>query len=265
MIILYGHTDDSLNVFNQLMNHLIATNQRSRFTYSTAESMGDNLPLIINRLHRPHQNHISVGFDHSLENPAAIYMVGMALAAAGSLAVFCGHCTDEQVAAGTFYGLLPAVICNLITSADVETIVAAHAAQRLQAIDVEAFHSSGVRSHHHQAIMIVGEGNQDLEGGKRMAFISATGCSLFLHEALRQHPKNRYYLTNADKGLGDVENRATLKREIEIVKPSRIIAMGAPAAKILADLRQTFDRTYHPQYWKRFKSKQFNELVDFLK
>lgn len=266
MIIIYGDIVNQREGFEMLHNHLIATNNRSRFTLSSSpEYMGDNLPAIVKRIHRPHHNHISLGFHHDLKDPAQIYMVGMGLAAYGSIAVFFGHCTAEEVVAGTFYGLIPAVMCDMMTQSDLEAIVASHAMQQLLVADVSRFNSSGLKSAHGDTIMIVGEGSQDLGDGKRMAFISATGCSLFLHEALRQHPANRYYLTNADKGLTMVENRKALLEEIDRIKPKRIIAMGAPAATMLADLRQKFDRTYHPQYWKRFKSKQFNELVDFLK
>lgn len=97
-----------------------------------------------------------------------------------------------------------------------------------------------------------------------LAFTSNQGCSFFLHAAL-EAAGGAYYLTNAVKVKNQRFNKELLRDEIAVVKPARIIAMGSEAARTLADLHVDYTKTYHPQYWKRFKNKDVGELVELLR
>lgn len=217
-------------------------------------------------IHTDHRLHVRDQLLHGLrDGDAARYMLGMGLAAAGSLVVLCGADSREEVRSATFGGLLPALPVSRFSDLNHtrEMIVDAWRLEREKVDPLYDYWSSGGRPD--QATMLVGESNQDLNGRKRRAFISHTGCSLFLHQALQANPFNRYYLTNAGKGETRKYNMVALEREIELVKPRRIVALGGVAAAYLSDLKVTFERTYHPNYWKRFKNKDLDELAGFLK
>lgn len=96
------------------------------------------------------------------------------------------------------------------------------------------------------------------------AFTSNQGCSFFLHSALAASG-GRFYLTNAMKTLNRKLNRTLLADELATMKPRKIIAMGSEAAIALSEQRVSFTQTYHPQYWKRFKSKDVGELIELFR
>lgn len=97
-----------------------------------------------------------------------------------------------------------------------------------------------------------------------LAFTSNQGCSMFLHDALR-HAGGRYYLTNALKTQGKRLNRELLERELALMRPGAVVAMGSEAAGALADLKVDFVRTDHPQYWNRFRKREAGELVELFR
>lgn len=111
-------------------------------------------------------------------------------------------------------------------------------------------------------IMIVGEATKP---DRPQAFISEKGCSRFLHGCLLANTHSRYYLTNAQKTGLQNDDIAYLQMEILRVQPSKIIAMGKVAAKMLSLTGATFAETYHPQYWKRFKFSERKSLIKILK
>jgi uracil-DNA glycosylase len=49
------------------------------------------------------------------------------------------------------------------------------------------------------------------------------------------------------------------------MKPSAVLALGGIAQKICKERGINFEPFYHPQYWKRFKSKYPYALVERLK
>lgn len=116
-------------------------------------------------------------------------------------------------------------------------------------------------------VMVVGENVipfAPYDQTRRLAFTSTHGSSLFLHQALSLHGGS-YYLTNAWKTKNERTNMQLLKEEIKLVKPVKIVAMGGVAQLYLSNIGIEFERTYHPQYWKRFKNQHINELVQILK
>lgn len=99
---------------------------------------------------------------------------------------------------------------------------------------------------------------------RRLAFVSHHGCSLYLHDAMRR-AGGRYYVTNAVKSKYKNRNLLALKEELEKVKPCRVVALGAEAGEMLANVGAKFEATYHPQYWRRFRAAEIAELVDCLR
>jgi hypothetical protein len=123
---------------------------------------------------------------------------------------------------------------------------------------------------HSGQVMLVGDRVNPFvpfDEGRRLAFVSHQGCSHFLHQALVANflaQGTRYYLTNAYKSHVRKANMEMLNEEIQLVKPVKIVALGGVAAQYLSDLGQEFTRTYHPQYWKRFKNKELPELIKLV-
>lgn len=259
MILLNGPDQD---LRDRLYDRLAQTNQF--VPCRTGPDFRCDLPYLVNQVHLA-RTHLRNNFTHKTGDSPARYMLGMALAAAGSVAVICGKSSAEELAEFTFGGLIPPVPVGEFSHEDhlAELVQEAWQAEQRRVDPVYDYDSSGGRPD--QAIMMVGEGSQDLFDRRRRAFISHTGCSLYLHEALKANPWNRYYLTNAEKTDNTRSNLASLADEIEQVAPRRIIALGGVAARTLADLRVGFEQTYHPQYWKRFKNKEIDQLSNFLK
>jgi hypothetical protein len=113
-------------------------------------------------------------------------------------------------------------------------------------------------------IMIVGDRVNDRKStGRQLAFVSHQGSGLFLCSMLNN--KTTYYLTNAVKTMHLDDNLEALNDEIKIVKPRKIVGMGNAAKHHLDILKVIYEPTFHPQYWKRFKTREHDTLIDILK
>lgn len=146
----------------------------------------------------------------------------------------------------------------------IEWILAHHKAHIRRAVPFKEWAVSG--NVEEGVVMLVGEASQEITPGvKRRAFISHKGCSLFLQEALRRNAPTKYYLTNAQATGNASYDRLKLQREIELIKPCKIVALGVEAALVMVDLKVPFTRTWHPQYWARFRSTLMHELCEILK
>jgi len=108
----------------------------------------------------------------------------------------------------------------------------------------------------------------------RYAFTGYEGSSMFLSDCLAEtlYP-SRYYLTNVCKRGGErilETDLALLSEEINFFKnfrpgeKLRIVAMGSIATAALKKLSIQHEFTFHPQYWKRFKSQHRQQFIDFL-
>lgn len=235
--------------------------------YEPPDTYRTDLRWLVHRVHIDHRNEVGE-FVHNLpDGDAARYMLGMALASAGSLVVLCKVTKLTEVWNETFGGTLPFVHVthdeNKQLKIATEQIVDAWRSEIAKANPLYDYHSTG--GHSTGGVMLVGEANKEDGWPIRRAFINDTGCSLFLHQALQKNQGVRYYLTNANKTNVHRYNRAALIDELEILKPRKVVAMGTEAAKMLSDLKVAHERTYHPQYWKRFKNKDLDEFAQALK
>lgn len=127
-------------------------------------------------------------------------------------------------------------------------------------------------SYHDEKVVLVGDKpslKTLFDEQHRYAFSGYEGSSLFLAECLGETSNPyRYYITNACKFGGQLTDKdiSLLAEELSDFKfpPSRLVAMGTEASTALKKLGIKHEYTFHPQYWKRFKSKHRTEFVDFL-
>lgn len=103
-----------------------------------------------------------------------------------------------------------------------------------------------------------------LDKARRAAFLSHHGSSLWLHTALAATRATDFYVTNAHKVQDTSANCIMLTDEVMRVAPRRIIAMGDEAQAYMSELDTQFERTYHPQYWSRFRRKYTTEFTKLL-
>lgn len=101
-------------------------------------------------------------------------------------------------------------------------------------------------------------------------FAGDTGCSRWLNDLLDEHRileenlswLNAYYY----------KDQPTTYEQLIEQNPKVIITLGGVAERWLSNLSKVPGtylprryHTYHPQYWKRFNSKSFYPLIEFLK
>ncbi len=231
----------------------------------------DDLRALCRQLWSDNRLELRVGFPLDLPHGhGARHMVASAIAATGSMFVVCCEEWDDLHLMRDKY--LPAshYVSSAILNgkADVAETAGWIANVWQQAVSYanQTFEFCSSGTNQGEPVMVVGERvnpYRPIEVERRLPFTSHDGCSLFLHRALLATDRP-YYLTNALKTTHARTNRQLLHQEIVRVCPSRIVAMGQEAARVLADLRVSYEITYHPQYWKRFKNQDFGELVKLL-
>ncbi len=238
-----------------------------RYNYKTGETYRADLNYLVSQVHL-NRYHLRDQFLHELPQGPARSMLGMALASAGSIAVICGKMDEEAMAYSSMDGRIPVIPAEEFLSStnthNVASLIIEIWLTEQRRIE-PLYDYWGAGGLQENPVMLVGEANQDMGSTKRRAFISHKGCSLYLHEAICANKETNYYLTNAVKSDNAKFNLAALADEIDIVKPRRIIALGAVAATTLSELRAQFERTWHPSYWMRFKPTDISELADFIK
>lgn len=114
------------------------------------------------------------------------------------------------------------------------------------------------------SIMVVGEQTSHPEANKYHApFCSAQACSGWLNRLLNTAdiPEAKLYWVNALDNDGTEVNLGELARAIE---PKAIIALGNIARAQLKKHKLDHQHVPHPQYWKRFKSRQVYPLIPLL-
>jgi uracil-DNA glycosylase len=208
--------------------------------------------------------------------PSVRHMLSMALAATGSVIVLCTNSItyfrdqdmQELVELG-FEGRLPVQLCHPGRPLEeaVENALDLWQTHVFRARQCYKFNASG-SNFPGPKIMVVGEKVNPFapyDQVRKLAFTTKHGCSLHLHAALLHHPRTRYYLTNAWKSDDARRNKDLLGEEIELVRPRLIVGMGLVAQSYLADLRVDFRRTFHPQFWRRFRGHDLAGLADALK
>lgn len=119
-------------------------------------------------------------------------------------------------------------------------------------------------------VLLVGEQASKLKGSIEFApeqqpFCSDRGCSGWLNRLLLSGgiPEEKLFWVNALNNDGtDVD----LRLVVELMRPSVVIALGNVALALVMALTPSVSWVLvpHPQYWKRFKSKERYPLLDLL-
>lgn len=115
------------------------------------------------------------------------------------------------------------------------------------------------------SIMLVGERTSHPERNKYHApFCSIKACSGWLNTLLEAAgvPETKLFWVNA---LDNDGTNVNLRELYDIINPPSVIALGKVAEHALAEQGITAISVPHPQYWKRFKSKQEYPLIPILK
>lgn len=123
--------------------------------------------------------------------------------------------------------------------------------------DKSANFGPGIGCFHEGNTLIVAEQAADLD--KNYPLAGGGGCSLWLNRQLTIFEHDFYWI-NAKNSSG-WEDASFLSS----LKPGRIIALGNVAKQWCENNNLKYEHTYHPQYWKRFRSKERYPLLDMLK
>lgn len=122
----------------------------------------------------------------------------------------------------------------------------------------------GVGNFNPGVTLLIGEqSSRPTEAPEQLPFCSDRGCSGWLNKQLEQSQvdESRLFWVNA---LNNDGSPIQLKQLLEGLKPSKVIALGNVAEKLCRDEEVDYIKAYHPQYWKRFKSKHRYPLLDLL-
>lgn len=113
-------------------------------------------------------------------------------------------------------------------------------------------------------IVLIGEQASHPEGApEQLPFCCHKGCSGWINWLLEEEkiPEEWLFWINVYNNDGSVADLNILNQ----IEPSLVVALGNHAAQEC--LKRGFDyiKLPHPQYWKRFKSKERYPLLDLLR
>jgi hypothetical protein len=115
-------------------------------------------------------------------------------------------------------------------------------------------------------VLLIGEQAARLNENtpEQQAFCDHRGCSGWINALLEKEgfPESKLFWLNALFNNGD---RVHLSSFVKLMEPVKVIALGKVATQSCIDQQVEHISTYHPQYWKRFKSRQRYPLLDILK
>ena len=95
-------------------------------------------------------------------------------------------------------------------------------------------------------------------------FNSTKHCSGWLNKKLDEENIDEHHLFWVNSRMGG-GNEIDLQDLIDKLKPSLIVTLGGVASNHCKKLGLAHTKVYHPQYWKRFRSKERYPLFDILK
>lgn len=114
-------------------------------------------------------------------------------------------------------------------------------------------------------ILIIGEQASDpTTAPEQLPFCDDVGCSGWLNSLLEAEsiPEESLFWVNAKNNDGTL---IKLKELVDVLLPSMIFALGKTATNLCIAEGENFKSFQHPQYHKRFKSKQPYDLISQLK
>jgi hypothetical protein len=217
-----------------------------------------NLNRLISLVQSDHRYEIHSGIVAEGLSDATRNMMAYGLSSAGSIVVICGGAPNPV-------NILPTVMVNELTEVPqaIKTAVSYWEHARTWMLKLWEFRSLYAIAP--QQIMLVGEKCTPpvKTGGRALPFFGAQGPGLFLHDAMVR-AGGKYYLTCALKYASDRANRDAIIDEVHLINPTRIIAMGTNASRMLARVDIDHVKAYHPTYLRRFRPAYIDELVGIL-
>lgn len=123
----------------------------------------------------------------------------------------------------------------------------------------------GIGHQHVGSVLLVGERHVrglTPEDPVYAPFVEAKGSSLYLHQALQLSGRTDYHITNAVKFGHPGKDRAALLQEVELLRPSRVVALGLAAARVLREVNVQHEVVAHPSARRRFK---YNEILHYAR
>lgn len=112
--------------------------------------------------------------------------------------------------------------------------------------------------------VLVGEAPASISSREKyFPFCSLSGCSGWLNNLLDEEniPEGNLFWINAQHIDGTPNN----KKIFDYLLGKKIICLGKKAEKWVEPTGLKYETVPHPQYWKRFKSKERYPLMDLLK
>lgn len=137
--------------------------------------------------------------------------------------------------------------------------------RRIQLSETAPSWVQGVGAFVEENILLIGE-RPNLPRDSKDAgrpFCSDHGCSGWLNNLLDEEnvPEEKLCWVNALYANGE---RVPLLPYVKVFQPSYVIALGKIAQKACLDMNIDHETVPHPQYWKRFRSKERYPLLDVL-
>lgn len=138
--------------------------------------------------------------------------------------------------------------------------------QRIVLAEMTKAPSCGVGAFVKGNILLVGErpSNPDINPlVPEQPFCSSIGCSGWLNKLLEAEKidESKLFWINAFLKDGSPVDITSI---IETMQPSAVIALGSVAKEACHTAGVDYYGAYHPQYWKRFKSKMKYPLLELL-
>jgi hypothetical protein len=228
----------------------------------TFHQNGDGIRCDLNYLlkvvHADHRLQVRDGWPGT-GDPVEDAMLGLALQASGSMVAWCGPNEDASHVPHVPIGHCP-------SGYDLEELVylAGDWWQNYRRSFEMTYEYGHTGRCYGRPVMLVGDRYNPfvpLEDARRLAFTGKTGSCRFLHQAILLAPPQHYYVTNATKYDKPKRDVAALAREIDLVQPAKIVALGTEAATMLVRTHNSFHLTCHPQFWHRFRQGREAELA----
>ena len=132
----------------------------------------------------------------------------------------------------------------------------------------KAFHFEGlggIGTQQQEAILLVGERHVrglTPDDPVYAPFVERQGSSLYLHQALQLSGRTDYHITNAIKFGQPGKDRGMLLQEIDLLRPSRVVALGQVASRLLREVHIAHDVVAHPSARRRFK---YTEILHYAR
>jgi len=123
----------------------------------------------------------------------------------------------------------------------------------------------GVGSFSQGVILIIGEqASNPVTAPDQLPFCDHVGCSGWLNQRFKatEIQEERLFWVNILNNDGSVID---IKALVDQLKPDKIAALGNVAFEHCKNTHLDVYHFYHPQYWKRFKTREPYQLISWLK